>query len=49
VGAVAGIFGMSEAASAFALAIGPGFWMVTGALVALGFAAFVFFRRIGWI
>jgi magnesium transporter len=49
VGAVAGVFGMSEAASAFALGIGPGFWVVTGALVVAGFAAFVFFRRIGWI
>jgi magnesium transporter len=49
VGAVAGIFGMSEAASAFKLTIDVGFWAITAVLLTLGFAAFIFFRRIGWI
>lgn len=49
VGALAGIFGMSEAQAAFRLDEGPGFWIVTaGCLVgALGIAAFL--RRIDWI
>lgn len=49
VGAAAGIFGMSEAVAAVQLSIGAGFWIVSGAFLAMGFAAFVFFRRIGWI
>ena len=49
VGAVGGIFGMSEAAAAFNLQEGIGFWIVSGFSVFVGVAVFVFFRRIGWI
>jgi magnesium transporter len=49
VGAIAGIFGMSEAASAFAGAEGLGFWIVTAATVVLGGLAAIVLRRIDWI
>jgi magnesium transporter len=49
VGAVAGIFGMSEAASAFDLREGNGFWLVTGLVIAIGALITWYFRRIGWI
>jgi magnesium transporter len=49
VGAVAGIFGMSEAALAFEGGEGPGFWIVTGALVAAAGGAVAVLRRIGWV
>jgi magnesium transporter len=49
VGAVAGIFGMSEAGLALDFAEQPGFWLVTLFTLALGAAAFAYFRRIGWI
>jgi magnesium transporter len=49
VGAVAGIFGMSEAANALDLREGSGFWLVTGLVVAVGVAITWYFRRIGWI
>jgi magnesium transporter len=49
VGAVAGIFGMSEAALAFSGAEGIGFWVVTALVLAAGGAAFLYFRRIDWI
>jgi magnesium transporter len=49
VGAVAGIFGMSEAATAFKFAEGSGFWIVTGFCVFIGVMVFVLFRRIDWI
>ena len=48
IGAVAGIFGMSEAGSAF----GGGetsFWAVTGVVVALAVGAAMILRRIDWI
>jgi magnesium transporter len=49
VGAVAGIFGMSEAQTAWRLDEGYGFWIVTfGSLVLAGLAA-SFLRRIDWI
>jgi magnesium transporter len=44
VGAVAGIFGMSEAGVE-----AGGFWLVTGAIVAVAAAGAVFLRRIDWI
>ena len=48
IGAVAGIFGMSEAASA--VGVGPmGFWLIT-ALIFGGAAATIWYlRRIGWV
>jgi magnesium transporter len=49
VGAVAGVFGMSEAGSAFNFQEGLGFWLVTGFCVLVGFVVFYAFRRIGWI
>jgi magnesium transporter len=48
-GAIAGIFGMSEASSAFAGAESAGFWLVTGATVAIATIAAVVLRRIDWI
>lgn len=49
VGAVAGIFGMSEAASAFDLREGNGFWVVTALVAILGGLIVWYFRRIDWI
>jgi magnesium transporter len=49
VGAVAGVFGMSEAASVFGLPHAVGFWLVTAIVVAVGVSVFVYFRRIDWI
>jgi magnesium transporter len=49
VGAIAGIFGMSEAAAAVDLHAGPGFWLITGLVAAVGIAIGWYFRRIGWI
>lgn len=49
VGSIAGIFGMSEAATAFVGREGPGFWLVAlGTVVAAVIAAGVL-RRIDWI
>jgi magnesium transporter len=49
VGAIGGLFGMSEAQYAFRLDEGPGFWIVVfGSLVIAGVAAWVL-RRIDWI
>ncbi len=47
IAAVAGIFGMSEAASA--IEEGSGFWLITGAMLAAAGAAVIWFRRIGWL
>ena len=44
IGAVAGIFGMSEAGTE-----GGNFWLVTAIIVAAAAGAAVFLRRIGWI
>jgi magnesium transporter len=49
VGAVAGIFGMSEASAAFAGGESIGFWLVTVASVAVATVAAVVLRKIGWI
>jgi len=49
VGAAAGIFGMSEAASALNLPAPLGFWLVVSVVVAIGVVVFVYFRRIDWI
>ena len=49
IGAVAGIFGMSEAASAFQGLEGGGFWVVVMFTVAAALAAVVFLRRIDWL
>jgi magnesium transporter len=49
VGAVAGIFGMSEAASAFAGQEGMGFWIVTAAMVAVAGMVALVLRKVDWI
>lgn len=49
IGAVAGIFGMSEAGAAFAGHEGTGFWIVTAGTVAAAVGAAYLLRRIGWI
>jgi len=49
IGAIAGIFGMSEAGSAFAGAEAGGFWLVTAGVVAIAVAAAAILRRIDWI
>jgi Mg2+ and Co2+ transporter CorA len=49
IGAVAGIFGMSEAGAALGGAEAGGFWVVTAITIALAAAAAVFLRRIDWI
>jgi len=49
IGAIAGIFGMSEAGLAFDLHEGGGFWIITGVTLSVGAMALVYFRRIGWI
>ena len=48
-GAIAGIFGMSEAGAALGGAEGGGFWIVTLITVALATGAAVLLRRIDWI
>lgn len=49
VGAVAGIFGMSEAATALSFQEGSGFWLVTAAVLGVGVAITAYFRHIDWI
>ncbi len=49
VGAVAGVFGMSEAGAAFLGIEAAGFWLVTIAIVAAAAAAAIVLRRIDWI
>lgn len=49
IGAIAGIFGMSEAGLAFDFKEAAGFWIVTVLTIGLGGAALIYFRRIGWI
>jgi magnesium transporter len=49
IGAVAGIFGMSEAGAAFSGGEALGFWAVTIAVVVLAVTAAAFLRRIDWI
>ncbi len=49
VGAVAGIFGMSEAATALDFKEGGGFWLVTAVVLGVGVAITAYFRHIDWI
>jgi magnesium transporter len=49
IGAVAGIFGMSEAGAAFAGAEAGGFWLVTAFVVAVATIAAILLRRFDWI
>ena len=49
IGAVAGIFGMSEAGAALGGGEAGGFWVVTAFVVAVATIAALFLRRIDWI
>jgi Mg2+ and Co2+ transporter CorA len=49
IGAVAGIFGMSEAGSALAFGEASGFWLVTAVVVMGAALTALFLRRIDWI
>jgi magnesium transporter len=49
IGAIGGIFGMSEAQFAFRGDEGPGFWIVSAGSLILAAIAVVFLRRIDWI
>jgi magnesium transporter len=49
IGAVAGIFGMSEAGAALGGAEAGGFWLVTAITVGLAATAAIVLRRIDWI
>jgi magnesium transporter len=49
IGAIAGIFGMSEAGLAFDFKEAAGFWLVTAVTIGVGGMALLYFRRIGWI
>jgi len=49
IGAIAGIFGMSEAGAAFAGSEAGGFWIVTVVTISLALGAAYVLRRIDWI
>jgi magnesium transporter len=49
IGAVGGIFGMSEAQAAFRLDEGPGFWIVTAGCILLAGVAAAILHKIDWI
>jgi magnesium transporter len=49
IGAIAGIFGMSEAGAALGGAEAGGFWLITGFVVTMAAMAGVVLRRIDWI
>ncbi|HEY6015058.1 MAG TPA: CorA family divalent cation transporter, partial [Candidatus Limnocylindrales bacterium] len=49
IGAIGGLFGMSEAGAAFAGAEAAGFWLVVVATIALAVGAAAILRRIDWI
>ena len=49
IGAIAGIFGMSEAGTALGGAEAPGFWLITSFVFVLALTAAVVLRKIDWI
>ncbi|MEA2549861.1 MAG: magnesium transporter [Chloroflexota bacterium] len=49
VGAIAGLFGMSEAGTALGGKEAGGFWLITAITIALAAGAAVFLRKIDWI
>jgi magnesium transporter len=49
IGAIAGIFGMSEAGAALGGAEAGGFWLITGMTVGIAVLAAVILRKIDWI
>src|SRR6185295_17008531 len=49
IGAIAGIFGMSEASAALGGHEATGFWAITGVVLLMATLAAVFLRKIDWI
>jgi magnesium transporter len=49
IGAIGGIFGMSEAGSAFNFSEAAGFWIVTASAVLIALATYLYFRSRNWI
>jgi magnesium transporter len=49
IGAVAGLFGMSEAVSALEFPGHLGFWIVVAVVLGIGLLVYLYFRRIDWI
>ena len=49
IGAIGGIFGMSEAGSAFNFTEATGFWIVTGSAILIALATYLYFRSRSWI
>ena len=49
IGAIAGIFGMSEAQAAFRADEGPGFWIITFGSMILAAIAVAVLRKVNWI
>jgi magnesium transporter len=49
IGAIGGIFGMSEAGSAFNFTEASGFWIVTATAIILALFIYLYFRRRNWI
>jgi Mg2+ and Co2+ transporter CorA len=49
IGAIAGIFGMSEAGAAFGGGEAIGFWIVAIVTITISLIAAFLLRRIGWI
>ena len=49
IGAVGGIFGMSEAATALAGAEGPGFYIVVAVTIVASIVGVLLLRRINWL
>jgi magnesium transporter len=49
IASISGIFGMSEAGSAFQFQEATGFWIVTGTAIAIAMAVYFYFRRRNWI
>jgi len=49
IAAISGIFGMSEAGSAFQFQEAIGFWIVTGTAITIALAVYLYFRRRNWI
>jgi Mg2+ and Co2+ transporter CorA len=49
IGAIAGIFGMSEAGTAVAGQEHSGFWVITAVMLVLAAGAALFLRKIDWL
>ena len=49
IAAISGIFGMSEAGSAFQFQEATGFWIVTVTAIGIALFVYLYFRRRNWI